>query len=168
VASQEQNKQLVGYAYDPLGRTLETTSENKETKAKSTKVFHYAGAGGALTWTSEGCQSIRSLRYVSFIEPVNAELFDAGLKLCRGEGSGYNPENGSEKVGLKGSLFAGESVKCEAETVYYAWAWFWIPGGHGGTKQEWTGTWRCGESKLEEEVTWSETINGIIPPIAVP
>jgi hypothetical protein len=54
VASQEQKKQLVDYTYDPLGRTLETTSENEETKAKSTKVFHYAGAGGALTWTSEG------------------------------------------------------------------------------------------------------------------
>src|ERR1700677_2533246 len=56
VASQEQNKQLVDYTYDPLGRTLETTSENKTTKAISTKVFHYAGTGGALTWTSEGSE----------------------------------------------------------------------------------------------------------------
>jgi hypothetical protein len=56
MASEEQNKQLVDYTYDPLGRTLETTSENKETKAKSTKVSHYAAAGGALTWTSEGAE----------------------------------------------------------------------------------------------------------------
>jgi DNA-binding beta-propeller fold protein YncE len=56
LASQEQNKQLVDYTYDPLGRTLETASENKETKAKSTKIFHYAGAGGAQTWTSEGSE----------------------------------------------------------------------------------------------------------------
>ncbi len=56
LASQEQNKQLVDYIYDPLGRTLETTTENKETKAKSTKVLHYAGAGGAQTWTSEGTE----------------------------------------------------------------------------------------------------------------
>ncbi len=56
VASQEQNKQLVDYTYDPLGRTLETTTENTETKAKTTKTFHYAGAGGALTWTSEGTE----------------------------------------------------------------------------------------------------------------
>ncbi len=56
VASQEQNKQLVDYTYDPLGRTVGTTTENKETKAKSTKVFQYADAGGALTWTSEGTE----------------------------------------------------------------------------------------------------------------
>ena len=56
LASEEQNKQLVDYTYDPLGRTRETTSENKETKAKSAKVFHYAGAGGAPAWTSEGSE----------------------------------------------------------------------------------------------------------------
>jgi DNA-binding beta-propeller fold protein YncE len=56
VASQEQNKQLIDYKYDPAGRTTETASENTETKAKTTKVSHYAGLGGALTWTSEGTE----------------------------------------------------------------------------------------------------------------
>jgi YD repeat-containing protein len=56
VAGQEQNKQLIGYKYDPAGRTTETTSENTETKAKTTVVSHYAGTGGALTWTTEGTE----------------------------------------------------------------------------------------------------------------
>ncbi len=56
VASQEQNKQLIDYKYDPTGRTTETASENTETKAKTTTVSHYAGPGGALTWTSEGTE----------------------------------------------------------------------------------------------------------------
>lgn len=56
VAVQEQNKQLIGYKYDPAGRTTETTSENTETKAKTTTISHYAGSGGALTWTSEGTE----------------------------------------------------------------------------------------------------------------
>jgi DNA-binding beta-propeller fold protein YncE len=52
-ASQEQNKQLLDYKYDPAGRTLETASENKETKAKANFISHYAGSGNALTWTCE-------------------------------------------------------------------------------------------------------------------
>jgi DNA-binding beta-propeller fold protein YncE len=56
VASQEQNKQLIGYKYDPAGRTTEAASENTETKAKTTLISHYAGTGGALTWTSEGTE----------------------------------------------------------------------------------------------------------------
>lgn len=56
VVSQEQNKQLIDYKYDPAGRTVETTLENTETKAKTATVSHYAGPGGALTWTSEGTE----------------------------------------------------------------------------------------------------------------
>ena len=56
IAGQEQNKELIGYKYDPGGRTTETASENTETKAKTTVVSHYAGTGGALTWTSEGTE----------------------------------------------------------------------------------------------------------------
>jgi DNA-binding beta-propeller fold protein YncE len=56
LASEEQNKQLVDYKYDPMGRTIETASENKETKAKANVVSHYAGSGNALTWTSEGTE----------------------------------------------------------------------------------------------------------------
>jgi hypothetical protein len=53
VLSQEQKKELLDYKYDPLGRTLETAKENKETKVKSNVIGHYAGAGDALTWTCE-------------------------------------------------------------------------------------------------------------------
>lgn len=53
VASEEQKRELLGYKYDPLGRTVERTSENEETKAKSNVISHYAGAGNALTWTCE-------------------------------------------------------------------------------------------------------------------
>jgi DNA-binding beta-propeller fold protein YncE len=56
VAGQEQNKELIGYKYDPAGRTAEAASENTETKSKTTVVTHYAGTGGALTWTSEGTE----------------------------------------------------------------------------------------------------------------
>jgi tripartite motif-containing protein 71 len=56
VASEEQNKELIDYTYDPLGRTLDTISENKGTKAKSTIIAHYSGSGNALTWTSEGTE----------------------------------------------------------------------------------------------------------------
>jgi hypothetical protein len=53
IASEEQKKQLLDFTYDPAGRTLETASENKETKAKSNVISHYAGSGNALTWTCE-------------------------------------------------------------------------------------------------------------------
>ena len=53
LASEEQKKQLLDYKYDPAGRTLETASENKETKAKTNVISHYAGSGNALTWTCE-------------------------------------------------------------------------------------------------------------------
>jgi tripartite motif-containing protein 71 len=56
IATQEQNKTLDTYIYDPAGRTMETTSENTETKAKSTIFSHYAGSGGTPTWTSEGAE----------------------------------------------------------------------------------------------------------------
>jgi hypothetical protein len=56
LASEEQNKQLLDYKYDPMGRTMETASENKETKIKTNVVSHYAGSGNALTWTSEGSE----------------------------------------------------------------------------------------------------------------
>jgi DNA-binding beta-propeller fold protein YncE len=56
VATQEQNKTLDSYVYDPAGRTMEATSENTETKANTTTVSHYAGAGSAPTWTSEGVE----------------------------------------------------------------------------------------------------------------
>ncbi|MGA9875624.1 MAG: hypothetical protein WBQ21_07435 [Solirubrobacteraceae bacterium] len=56
VATQEQHKILDSYVYDPLGRTMQTSSENTETKAKTTTVSHYAGPGSAVTWTSEGTE----------------------------------------------------------------------------------------------------------------
>ena len=56
VATQEQNKTLDSYVYDPVGRTMETSSENTETKAKSTILSHYSGTDGAPTWTSEGVE----------------------------------------------------------------------------------------------------------------
>ena len=56
VAAQEQNKQLINYKYDAVGRTTETLSENTETKAKTSTITHYAGIGAALTWTSEGTE----------------------------------------------------------------------------------------------------------------
>ena len=54
VAGQEQNNKAINYTYDPAGRTMETASENKETKVKSTVINHYAGPEEALAWTSEG------------------------------------------------------------------------------------------------------------------
>jgi len=56
VASQEQNEQLLKYTYDPSGRTMETVTENKKAKTKTTTITHYAGPGNALTWTSEGSE----------------------------------------------------------------------------------------------------------------
>ncbi len=53
-AKQEQNGVADSYLYDPAGRTMETTSENTETKALSTLTDHYAGPGEAVTWTSQG------------------------------------------------------------------------------------------------------------------
>jgi hypothetical protein len=53
IASEEQKKQLLDFTYDPAGRTLETASENKETKAKANVISHYASSGNALTWTCE-------------------------------------------------------------------------------------------------------------------
>jgi DNA-binding beta-propeller fold protein YncE len=56
VATQEQNHVLDSYLYDPAGRAMQTSSENTETKAKTTLVSHYAGPGEAVTWTSEGTE----------------------------------------------------------------------------------------------------------------
>jgi hypothetical protein len=96
-------------------------------------------------------------------------LYDTGGQWCKADGSGYNPEKSGEDVGLRKTLFAGVSAGCEGETVYYAWAWFWIPGGHATKgRQEWSGKWRCGESVLSEIVTFAETINGIIPTVGIP
>jgi YD repeat-containing protein len=53
VLSQTQNGTTNEYVYDPVGRTLETKSEVKATKAKSTLIAHYSGSGEALTWASE-------------------------------------------------------------------------------------------------------------------
>jgi hypothetical protein len=38
---------------------METTSENTETKAKTTTLSHYAGSESAPTWTSEGTENGR-------------------------------------------------------------------------------------------------------------
>ena len=48
IATQEQNKILDSYVYDPAGRTMEASTENTETKATTKIVSHYAGAGSAL------------------------------------------------------------------------------------------------------------------------
>ena len=56
VATQEQNKTLDSYVYDPAGRTMEATAEDTETKAGRRIVSHYAGPGEAVTWTSEGTE----------------------------------------------------------------------------------------------------------------
>ena len=49
IATETQNEQLSKYVYDPVGRTMETVTENEKTKAKSTVISHYAGGG--LSWT---------------------------------------------------------------------------------------------------------------------
>lgn len=56
VATERQNEELSAYTYDPAGRTMEAVAENEKTKAKTTTISHYAGAGNALTWTSEGSE----------------------------------------------------------------------------------------------------------------
>ncbi|MGN6373586.1 MAG: virginiamycin B lyase family protein, partial [Solirubrobacteraceae bacterium] len=53
VATQEQNKILDSYTYDPAGRTMETSAENTETKTKTNTLSHYAGTDGAVTWIGE-------------------------------------------------------------------------------------------------------------------
>jgi YD repeat-containing protein len=53
VASQTQNGTTNEYVYDPAGRTIETKSEVKSTKVKTTTIPHYSGSGEALTWASE-------------------------------------------------------------------------------------------------------------------
>ncbi len=53
VASQTQNEETIGYAYDPAGRTRETVSTGK---TAATAIDHYAGPGEALAWSSEGTE----------------------------------------------------------------------------------------------------------------
>ncbi len=126
-------------------------------------------AFGVATCGGEELPRYTELQVCLYIEPSYGELEDGPPgKFCREEGSGYNPENGSEAVGLKGSLVIGESTQCEGETTYYAMAWFWIPGSRKGAKQMWTGAWHCGESKLDEIAGWAESIEGLIPPVAIP
>jgi tripartite motif-containing protein 71 len=55
IATQEQNKILDSYVYDPDGRTMEGSVENTESKTKRTIISHYAGPGG-VTWISEGTE----------------------------------------------------------------------------------------------------------------
>ncbi|HEY5195238.1 MAG TPA: 6-bladed beta-propeller [Solirubrobacteraceae bacterium] len=76
VAGQEQNKELIGYKYDPAGRTTETASENTEIKAKTTLVSHYAGTGSALTWTSEGTE--KWVRNIPGIDGSLAAIQESG------------------------------------------------------------------------------------------
>ncbi len=54
--SHKLNERAIAYTYDPVGRVMETITENTEPKTKSTVISHYAGAGSALTWTSEGSE----------------------------------------------------------------------------------------------------------------
>ncbi len=54
LAMQVQKKTALAFAYDPSGRTMETVTENQETKEKATAISHYAASGGGVTWTSEG------------------------------------------------------------------------------------------------------------------
>jgi hypothetical protein len=49
----KQNEETVNYTYDPAGRAMETVSEGK---MSSKVISHYAGSGGAPTWTSEGSE----------------------------------------------------------------------------------------------------------------
>jgi YD repeat-containing protein len=51
LATEKQNGETINYNYDPAGRTLETNSEGT---TSSNVTSHYAGAGQASTWTSEG------------------------------------------------------------------------------------------------------------------
>jgi YD repeat-containing protein len=53
ILNQTQNGITNEYVYDPTGRTMETKSEVKSTKVKTTSIPHYSGSGEALTWTSE-------------------------------------------------------------------------------------------------------------------
>jgi hypothetical protein len=53
IATQEQNEEMIAYAYDPEGRTASAETVVKG-KLESTAISHYAGPGAALTWTSEG------------------------------------------------------------------------------------------------------------------
>jgi YD repeat-containing protein len=55
IAGQTQNEKTINYHYDPTGRTRETETLTKG-KLESTVISHYSGAGGALTWTSEGSE----------------------------------------------------------------------------------------------------------------
>lgn len=104
-----------------------------------------------------------------YIEPEEDGLFDApdggGCEIAE---SGYNVHT-KQKAGRSGSILASVSTKCEGETRYQAWAWFWIPGAKGPTvRQEWTPSWRCGKSKLEEIEEWTELLGEFEPPIGIP
>jgi YD repeat-containing protein len=129
------------------------------------------GVVSVLGWASCGEELLPEYSEIEaclFIEPENGELYDIGAKKgCSEEGSGYVPHEPSKTVGLKGSLFAGVSAPCESETAYWGWVWFWIQGGHRG-RERFTSPWRCGESKIEVVGEWSETLSGIIPPVAGP
>ena len=48
IASEEQNKQLLDFNYDPAGRKLEAASKSKETKTNSSVISHYANSGSVL------------------------------------------------------------------------------------------------------------------------
>lgn len=59
VAVQKQNGETTNYTYDPVGRTEQTVSEGT---SKAAVVDHYAGPGGAISWSGEeGEASTRSI-----------------------------------------------------------------------------------------------------------
>jgi tripartite motif-containing protein 71 len=175
VAESKQAEHARELAQDPPGEVPETIGEYDPQCRLTVEVTGngrgYVSAIGIASCGRELLPKYSEIQACLLIEPEDAELYDGGiLKACKEEGSGYNPENRSEEVGLKGSSIASVTTQCTGETAYYAWAWFWIAGGHrhNGTS-EWSKTkWRCGESKIDLVDEWAETINGLIPPVAVP
>jgi hypothetical protein len=127
VAAQEQEQEgkakTLNFSYDPSGRTRETLATGK-----SPVVSHYAGAGEALTWTSEGAS----------IWTRNVPGIDGAL--CAVQSSGSAPV--LQLHDLQGNIVATASLS-ETETKLlssYASTEFGVPqAGTAAPKYAWLG-----------------------------
>jgi hypothetical protein len=90
-----------------------------------------------------------------------------GVGICDLAGSGFNPNNRQVGGPLSSTLYAHDHMKCEGETSYVGWGWFWMPGMKKGNEHYSKG-WICGASTLD--YVWNVISAGSegIPPVAIP
>jgi len=170
LATEKQNEQLLKYTYDPVGRTMEAFSENEKTKVKSTVISHYAGAGSAPTWTSEGTE--KWTRDIPGIDGALDAIQEAGkapmLQLHDLQGNIVGTVEDSESAtGLHSTYNSTEFGVPQPGTTPPKYAWLGATGVSSEPSQGTGTTTQSGASYVPQVARHLQTAP-VVPPGAFP